>query len=91
MEFCPKCGTLLVPKKMLVPKKIIRSRRLICPLCGYKNKIKNLSSYKIVEKGKEWREVVVITKNKSGRKFVNREYEIEPPEYEEEPSENGEE
>jgi DNA-directed RNA polymerase subunit M/transcription elongation factor TFIIS len=76
MEFCPKCDTALVPKR------IGRSWRITCPRCGYKDKIKNPSSYKIVEKGKEWREVVVITKNDGRRKSVEREYELEPPEYE---------
>lgn len=78
MEFCPKCDTVLIPKR------IGRSQRLICPRCGYKNKIKNPSSYKIVEKGKEWRGVVVITNKNVRHKFVEREYELEPPEYEEE-------
>ncbi len=35
MEFCPKCGTRLVPKK----KSKGKSRfTLVCPKCGYKSK-----------------------------------------------------
>lgn len=79
MEFCPKCDTILVPNK------VGRSKRLICPRCGYKGKVKKPSSYKISEKGKEAREVAVIVNNKAkNKKPVEREYEIEPPEYEEE-------
>lgn len=78
MEFCPKCGTILLPKK------VGRSRRLICMRCGYKGKIKEPSSYKISEKGRKPEEVVVITEKEKRRKPAEREYEIEPPEYEEE-------
>lgn len=45
MEFCPKCGT------MLVPEKVGRSTRLVCPRCHYKGKVKKPSVYKISEKG----------------------------------------
>uniref|UniRef100_A0A7C2NZB0 Transcription factor S n=1 Tax=candidate division WOR-3 bacterium TaxID=2052148 RepID=A0A7C2NZB0_UNCW3 len=34
MEFCPKCGTRLVPKNVKSGKK--ESLSLICPKCGYK-------------------------------------------------------
>ncbi len=79
MEFCPKCGT------MLVPTKIGRSRRLTCPRCGYKSKAKKPASYKISEKGKEAREVaVIVEKKKKHKKPAEREYELEPPEYYEE-------
>jgi DNA-directed RNA polymerase subunit M len=37
MEFCPKCGTRLVPKKGKVEKK--ESLTLNCPKCGYKRQI----------------------------------------------------
>ncbi len=79
MEFCPKCGTILVPAK------VGRSRRLTCPRCGYKGKAKKPTSYKIREKGKEAQEVAVIVENKKMEtRPVEKEYEIEPPEYEEE-------
>jgi DNA-directed RNA polymerase subunit M len=32
MEFCPKCGSCLVPKKQKRKKTIV----LVCPKCGYK-------------------------------------------------------
>ncbi|MEM1539931.1 MAG: transcription factor S [Candidatus Bathyarchaeia archaeon] len=37
MEFCPKCGTRLVPKKTKSEKK--ESLMLNCPKCGYKKRI----------------------------------------------------
>ncbi len=78
MEFCPKCGS------MLFPKKIGRSRRLACPRCGYKSKIKQRAAYKISEKGKEPKEVPVIIETKKKKKQIEREYELESPEYYEE-------
>ena len=79
MEFCPKCGTILVPNK------VGRLSRLVCSRCGYKSKVKKPSEYKINEKGKQAREVVVIVDKKpKGKKSVVKEYEIEPPEYDEE-------
>jgi len=79
MEFCPKCGS------MLLPKKSGRSTRLVCPRCGYRGKLKKPTAYKISEKGKEPKEVVVIEeKGKKKKKPLEREYEAEPPEYYEE-------
>lgn len=79
MDFCPKCGTLLVPTK------VGRSTRLTCARCGYKGKLKAPASYKISEKGKEEREVtIIIDKKKKSTKPTEREYEAEPPEYYEE-------
>lgn len=78
MEFCPKCDS------MLLPTKVGRSRRLACPRCGYKSKIKKRAAYKISEKGKAPKEVPVIIEKKKKKKPVEREYEIEPPEYYEE-------
>ena len=79
MEFCPKCGTVLVPTR------VGRLRRLACPRCGYKGKVKKPASYKISERGKEAREVaVIIEKKKKKKKPAEREYELEPPEYYEE-------
>jgi len=37
MEFCPKCGTRLVPKKVKSEKK--ESLTLTCPKCGYKKRM----------------------------------------------------
>ncbi|AKG39264.1 hypothetical protein MA03_00455 [Infirmifilum uzonense] len=39
MEFCPKCGTLMVPKK----KK--DGVYLVCPNCGYEVKAKDTKGY----------------------------------------------
>jgi len=78
MEFCPKCGS------MLIPTKVRRSKRLACPRCGYKGKIKKRAAYKISEKGKEATEIPVIVEKKKKKKPAEREFELEPPEYEEE-------
>lgn len=78
MEFCPNCGTLLVPTK------INRAIFLTCPRCAYKSKTKKISEYKISEKGKEPHEVAVIVDKKGKQKKPNqKEFEIEPPEYDE--------
>ncbi len=79
MEFCPKCGTLLVPNK------VGRSTRLTCSRCSYRVKLKKPSSYKISEKGKEPKEVaVIVDKKEKNKKPHIKEFEIEPPEYQEE-------
>ncbi len=78
MEFCPKCGS------MLIPKKVGRSKRLACPRCGYKSKIKKRAAYRISKKGKEAKEVPVIVEVKKKKKPAEREYELEAPEYYEE-------
>jgi len=78
MEFCPKCGSILIPAK------VGRSKRLACPRCGYKSKIKKRAAYKISEKGKAPKEVPVIIEEKKKKKPIEREYELEPPEYYEE-------
>lgn len=78
MEFCPKCGS------MLVPKRVGKGARGICPRCGYKGKLKKLAAYKFMEKGKEAKEVKVIEKVEKKRKPPEREYEeIEIEFYEE--------
>ncbi len=39
MEFCPKCGTLMVPKKRQ------NEVYLVCPNCGYEMKAKDAKGY----------------------------------------------
>lgn len=79
MEFCPKCGGALMPRK------IGRSMKLVCVGCGYKGKLRKPSAYRISEEGKEVKEVKVIEeKVKKKRKPPEREFELEPPEYYEE-------
>lgn len=76
MEFCPKCGS------MLLPKKSGRRTRLICPRCRYRGKLKKPTAYKISEKGKEAKGIAVIeVKGKKKKKPLEREYETESPEY----------
>ena len=79
MQFCPKCGG------MMLPEKIGKNRVLVCQRCGRKMKPKKPSEYKIREKGKEKTEVaVVVEKKKKKQKPIEREYELEPVEYYEE-------
>ena len=79
MEFCPKCGSVLVPKR------VGRGARGICPRCGYKGKLKRPAAYKVMEKGKEAKEVKVIEKEEKKKKPPEREHEeIEVEYYEEE-------
>jgi len=79
MEFCPKCGG------MMLPQKVGRSRKLVCQRCGRKMKPKKRSKYKIREKGKEKAEVaVIVEKRKKTKKPIQPEYEPEPIEYYEE-------
>ena len=58
MEFCPKCGSLMIPVKK---KKNIYMH---CKKCGYEKK-KILKSMKISEKKEIASKVVVITKQKN--------------------------
>ena len=59
-------------------------KRLACPRCGYRSKIKKREAYKISEKGKEAKEIPVIVEKKKKKKPAEREYELKPPEYYEE-------
>jgi len=74
---------------MLLPTKVQRSKRLACPRCGYKSKIKKRAAYKISEKGKEAKEIPVIVEKKKKKKPAEREYELETPDYSEEVYEGG--
>jgi DNA-directed RNA polymerase subunit M len=78
MEFCPKCGG------MLMPKKSGRKSMLVCQRCGRKMKLKVPTSYKISEKGKEVKKIAVIVDKKKKKKPIAREYESEGIEYYEE-------
>jgi len=79
MEFCAKCGG------MLLPKKVGRKSLLVCQRCGRKTKIKVPTSYKISEKGKEVKKIaVIVEKKKKKKKPIEREYEPEGIEYYEE-------
>lgn len=77
MEFCPKCGSILLPKK------IGRGTKLACLRCGYTRKLKKRGAYKISEKGKTVKGITVIDKEvKKKRKPPEQEYEIDFDYYE---------
>ncbi len=81
MEFCPKCGSLLLPTKKG------RSFKLVCPRCKYARKLKDrkaMKGYKISEEGKEVQEIAIIEKKKKKKKVGSREIERENTEYYEE-------
>ena len=41
MEFCPKCG------KLLVPKKKGKTKKLVCLKCGYEEDLQETGSYEV--------------------------------------------
>lgn len=51
MEFCPKCGAMLV----------LKTKNLGCPRCGYNSNIKDNGSFKTSEKINERKEIAVIS------------------------------
>lgn len=78
MEFCPKCGGMLIPQKMG------RKHMLVCQHCGHKIRPKRKTTYKISEKGKKKEEVaIIVEKGKKKKKPIEKEYELEPIEYDE--------
>ena len=67
MEFCPECGTMLLPKEG-------GENKLACPDCGNEEKLEEEESYKIgeeKEKGKE-KEVAIVEEERK---------ELEQPDY----------
>ncbi len=81
MEFCPKCGSLLLPTKKG------RSFKLVCQRCKYTRKLKDkkdMKGYKISEEGKEVQEIAIIDKKKKKKKGRPQEIERENVEYYEE-------
>lgn len=44
MEFCPKCG------KLLIPKKKAKSKILVCAKCGYEDKLGEGEGYEVQDK-----------------------------------------
>jgi len=78
MEFCPKCGGLMLPKK------VGRGRKLVCQKCGYKRAIKRGSKKDIKTEKRKEEKVIVAKKEKKRKKPVTYEVEAEPIEYYEE-------
>ncbi|MEM2282175.1 MAG: hypothetical protein QXH26_01315 [Candidatus Hadarchaeales archaeon] len=78
MEFCPKCGGMLLPEK-------VRGRpKLRCQACGRLVSLKGKTkSYKVAEKGGKPKEVPVVEVKKRRKERVEV-VEAEPIEYYEE-------
>ncbi len=56
MQFCPKCGALMLPKQ-------IKDRPiLVCSTCGHATKTAKLEEYKIVKPAKQKEMIAVIEK-----------------------------
>lgn len=56
MQFCPKCGALMLPKQ-------IEDRPiLVCNTCGHATKAAKLEEYKIVKPAKQKEMIAVIEK-----------------------------
>ncbi len=78
MEFCPKCGG------MLLPEKVKGRAKLRCHFCGKIVELRGRSkSYRIAEKGKKLEEVPVVEVKKRKKERVEV-VEAEPIEYYEE-------
>ena len=56
MEYCPKCGNLLLPRKR------DGQTVLACPKCGYEKSLSNPSAYKLIKQTRrnERESIVVI-------------------------------
>ncbi len=79
MEFCPKCGG------MLLPQKIKGKLKLKCQSCGRTFNLRGKTkSYKVAEEGGKSKEVPVVVPPKRKRKEKVEVLETEPIEYYEE-------
>ena len=58
MEFCPKCGSRLVPK----PSKDSKGAVLACPKCSYKKRVETLEATVKVPETKPEDQIIVIGK-----------------------------
>ncbi|TKJ27185.1 MAG: transcription factor S [Hadesarchaea archaeon B3_Hades] len=58
MQFCPKCGGLMLPKQ------IEEGPVLVCNACGYATKEAKLEEYKVVKPAKHEEMVTVIEETK---------------------------
>jgi DNA-directed RNA polymerase subunit M len=58
MEFCPKCGARLVPKR----KKDVKGVLLVCPKCRYKKLVDTLIATLKVPESKPKNQIIVIGK-----------------------------
>ncbi len=56
MQFCPKCGGLMLPKQ------IEKGPILVCNVCGYVAKEAKLEEYKVVKGAKPEEEITVVEK-----------------------------
>lgn len=56
MQFCPKCGALMLPKQ------VEQGPILVCDTCGYTAKAEKLEEYKIVKPAKQKEMITVIEK-----------------------------
>lgn len=75
MEFCQKCGTILLPQKK---KKVIW---LVCPKCGYYKHIKEPEHYKLIQLKERRNLKVPILEYEEKRKFEQPDYDIDTDEF----------
>ena len=78
MEFCPRCGGIMLPEK------VGKSKKLVCQKCGYKTKLRAGRKVRTERKEEEKVTVVVEKEKKRRKKPVEHEVELEPIEYYEE-------
>lgn len=65
MDFCKKCGSIMVPSKKT------KHVYLLCRKCGYKTK-KMIKSLKISEKPHEHSKIVILEKNESNLPVIDK-------------------
>lgn len=58
MQFCPKCG------KLMLPKKTGEGVVLACTSCDYAAKGEELKGYKVIKKSKPEEEIIIIEEEK---------------------------
>lgn len=70
MEFCPECGTMLVPESE-------ESDKLVCPDCGREENLGSEKEYKFEEEKKEKKAPGVAVVEEEKKKIEEPDYDID--------------
>ncbi len=65
MEFCPKCGSLMVPKKTKTGNTV-----LVCRKCGYRKTLKKQEDFKISSQNIKKEEGLIIVDKRSEKEIL---------------------
>ncbi len=71
MEFCPECGTILMPKEKG------ENIWLVCPDCGSYKKLKEEEGYRIGEEKKKGKEKEVVVVEEERKKIEQPDYDLD--------------